>query len=114
MIELSWPDKILSPNSRAHWRRRAHATALARKEAYYATKAAKVGVAAGDVPVILHTTLCPPDRRARDMDNAISAGKAQRDGIADALGVNDKHFRLSFAWGEPVKGGKVIVTVEGA
>lgn len=111
MIELAWPDKILSPNSRAHWRRRAVVTAAARKEGYYVTKAAKIGIQAGDVPVTLHTVLCPPDRRARDMDNAISAGKAHRDGIADALGIDDKHFRLSFAWGEPVKGGKVVVTV---
>lgn len=34
----------------------------------------------------------PPDRRARDDDNMIASFKAGRDGIALALGINDKRF----------------------
>jgi crossover junction endodeoxyribonuclease RusA len=36
----------------------------------------------------------PPDRRARDDDNLIAAFKSGRDGLADALGVDDKRFRI--------------------
>jgi crossover junction endodeoxyribonuclease RusA len=36
----------------------------------------------------------PPDRRNRDDDNLIAAFKSGRDGVADALGVNDKRFRI--------------------
>ncbi len=35
----------------------------------------------------------PPDRRHRDDDNMIAAFKSGRDGLADALKVNDKRFR---------------------
>ena len=34
----------------------------------------------------------PPDRRARDDDNMIASFKSGRDGIADALGIDDKRF----------------------
>jgi crossover junction endodeoxyribonuclease RusA len=36
----------------------------------------------------------PPDRRARDDDNIIAAFKAGRDGMAEALGINDRRFRV--------------------
>ncbi len=35
----------------------------------------------------------PPDRRKRDDDNLIRCMKPYRDGIADALGVDDHCFR---------------------
>lgn len=35
----------------------------------------------------------PPDRRHRDDDNLIASFKAGRDGIALALGIDDKRFR---------------------
>jgi len=35
----------------------------------------------------------PPNRRARDDDNIIAAFKAGRDGLADALKIDDCHFR---------------------
>ena len=46
----------------------------------------------GDVHVWID--FYPPDRRHRDDDNMISAFKAGRDGVADALGINDKRFRI--------------------
>jgi len=36
----------------------------------------------------------PPDRRARDDDNIIASFKAGRDGLALALGIDDKRFVL--------------------
>lgn len=110
-IELSWPDNALSPNSRVHWSKRARATALARKEAYYATKAARIGICAGDVPVTLSMTFHPPDNRRRDLDNCISSTKAHRDGIADAIGIDDRVFRISAEMGECRTMGCVVVSI---
>lgn len=51
----------------------------------------------------------PPDRRHRDDDNMIGAFKAARDGIADALGVNDRRFRPVYYFETPEKPGRVEV-----
>lgn len=49
---------------------------------------------------------CRWDRDARE-----AAFKAGQDGIADAMGVDDRHFRAENIHGEPVKNGAVVVTV---
>jgi len=59
---------------------------------------------------------CPPNRRARDDDNVIAAFKAGRDGLADALKIDDCHFRTHpfLKRDEIVKpGGEVRVVVTG-
>jgi crossover junction endodeoxyribonuclease RusA len=62
--------------------------------------------------VYLTITYCPPDRRRRDRDNAEAAGKAARDGLADAWGIDDQHFVITSEWGESCDGGAMIVTFE--
>lgn len=111
VLSLPWPDKSLHPNARVHWAKRAKATKIARIEAAWATKAAYLRVDPGLVPMTI--TFFPPDNRRRDRDGMISAIKAQLDGIADALGVDDNCFRPSFAFGSPVKGGLVSIEVVG-
>jgi crossover junction endodeoxyribonuclease RusA len=54
------------------------------------------------------------DAALPDGDNAQSACKAFRDGIADALGIDDSKFTTTYSISEPVKGGAVIVTVRSA
>ena len=51
----------------------------------------------------------PPDRLARDEDNFEASLKSYRDGIADALQVNDKRFSRAGVLEklEPVRGGRV-------
>lgn len=113
-IELPWPSAMLSPNARLHWGAKSRATKAARADGYYATKAAKIGIPAGDVPIVVQLTFYPPDRRKRDQDGMVSSCKAYLDGIADALGVNDNAFRLAAPIiAEPIKGGKVIVAIGG-
>jgi crossover junction endodeoxyribonuclease RusA len=118
-IELGWPSPRLSPNARgSHWPR-THAAKLAREEAFYATRAAmgaQLGPTVtkldhdGHSAVILRQIAHPPDKRDRDRDGVDSRLKAHRDGIADATGINDKHFRpTGIEWGEPVPGGRVVV-----
>lgn len=114
MVELSWPAKPLSPNfrSRSHWPK-TRALKAAKNEAYYATKAAMGGQPFTPLSPRLAfvITAYPPDKRSRDDDNLGASMKAARDGIAAALGVDDRIFDQRLQWGEPVKGGKIIVTV---
>jgi crossover junction endodeoxyribonuclease RusA len=62
-------------------------------------------------PAILSLTFCPPDKRRRDDDNCISSFKAGRDGIAEALGIDDSQLSLLVKMGQPVKGGAVLVEI---
>ena len=54
----------------------------------------------------------PPDNRRRDLDGMIASHKAAQDGIADALGVDDSKFEVTYTIGPPIKGGAVIVQIE--
>lgn len=89
---LPWPPRALSPNERTHWRKKAP-IAKAYKEACLAlTLEAKLAVP--DSPKIaLWLDFYPPNRRARDDDNMIASFKHGRDGVALALGIDDKRFR---------------------
>ena len=109
-ITLPWPDAKLSPNWRGHWARKAPVTKRARAAAWAATKAAGASVA-HDGPIAMRVTFHAPDKRRRDRTNAEAAMKAAFDGIADALGVDDVRFEPTYAWGDPVKGGAVVVTI---
>lgn len=107
-IVLPWPARELWPNARPHWSAQRRASKLARTGAWAATKTAGA-VIDHDGPIQLHSVFHAPDNRSRDLDNVFAAMKAHRDGIADALKVNDSRFRHLIEWGEPIKGGRVIV-----
>ncbi len=114
LIELPWPAKALSPNARVHW------AVLAKAKKAYRTRCRVIGsqaglgaVPVGDRPVAVHLTFFAPDRRARDWDNLVASMKAGLDGLADAMGVDDSRWRLSFTLDpEPVPGGVVAVSIE--
>ena len=98
-ITLSYPDKVLSPNARAHWAATARAKKKAREAASWATISA-AGSKANLAPYAAHERLAvaiafyPPDNRRRDMDNALASLKAALDGISDALGLDDSRFDI--------------------
>jgi crossover junction endodeoxyribonuclease RusA len=98
---LPFPAKVLWPNGRpAHWAEKARAVKSARKAAWAAALAAGV------------KSLPASGRYAIDADNAVSSLKASLDGIADALGVDDRTFDTpSISFGEPVKGGLLSLTL---
>ena len=117
-IILPWPDSKLSPNARCHWRAKAPAKAKARSDAAYATYDAMPhgarevrDVYAGAHPIPVQVYFYPPDKRHRDDDNMISLLKAGRDGIADALAVNDRRFRTEYYFCEPCKPGRIEVVL---
>lgn len=117
-IVLPWPDKRLSPNARQHWATLAKAKAKAREDAHYAALEAG-GSAIGDVraslagegKIAVTVTFYPPDKRRRDDDNMVASFKASRDGIADALQVDDRRFRPHYYFEDAAKPGRVEVTV---
>lgn len=116
MIVLPWPDKGLSPNSRLHW---AAKGTLRKKARQWANNAALAAIPfgmrevrakfSGDGPIPVTVTFYPPDRRQRDDDNMVGSFKSYRDGIADALGVNDRRFRPIYVFADPEKPGRVTV-----
>src|SRR3546814_16425103 len=67
-----------------------------------------------DCPLPVKITFCPPDRRHRDDDNMIASFKSGRDGMCEALGINDRLLRPEYHFSDPIKGGAVIVVVEWA
>ena len=114
---MPWPDARLSPNyrSRSHWPVTA-AKKAARETASVMTTCAvplrdKKALRASTDQIRMTITFVPPDRRHRDDDNMIASLKAARDGIADALGVNDRRFRPNYVFAEPEKPGRVEVEI---
>ena len=106
---LPWPPKELSPNFRAHW----GALAKAKKEfrARCAKSAREQGARSIKADKLhLSLTFYAPTRRAYDLDNALARMKSGLDGLADVLGVDDKHWTLTIAKSDQV-GGMVKVEV---
>lgn len=116
MIVLPWPDRRLSPNARMHWAHLAKVKKQARHDARILTTLAlslkqKREIAAIDGKILMTVTFYPPDARHRDDDNMIASFKAARDGIAEALGVDDKRFRPIYKFEDPSKPGRIEVTI---
>lgn len=112
-VALPWPPKGLSPNSRGHWAQRARVVKAYRQTCRILAMAAKLRAPA-EGEVFLRVDYFPPDRRARDWDNIIASSKAMFDGLADAMGVNDKRFVVltHVHHDAPVKSGRVDVGLE--
>ena len=110
LIRLSWPSSSLSSNSRDHW-----AVVRKAKKAYrYEGKIASIESGlhnANHTHAILKFFFYPPDLRHRDAHNVPGMMKSAIDGIADAMGCDDKNFKCRFPdqFEEPVKNGKVLI-----
>lgn len=92
-LVLPWPSRTLHPNARVHWAKKAEATREARAEAKVRT--IEAGWRALQLPegrLHLWMDFYPPDRRRRDDDGLLASMKAARDGIAQALGIDDSRF----------------------
>lgn len=87
-IILPIPDKRLSPNARGHWSGLSAAKKQARGLAYLTTKAVLAGNPSPAVSRYKLAFFFKVNRR-RDDDNWSACFKAYRDGIADALGIDD-------------------------
>lgn len=110
-IELPYPPPVLSPNARVHWAKKARAFKAYKGMCGWQIAIWMLDALENDVEGITdyRLTFCPPDKHRRDIDNAIASFKAGIDALSSAAGVDDSKFKLTFAWGESVKGGAVIV-----
>lgn len=113
-IELPWPPKELSGHHDIHWR---VLQPIKKKHRQWAVNAALEVLSQIDLPldeydIPVSATFIPPDKRT-DRVNMPTRLKPYWDGIADALGVNDRRFLPSFHYAPPQAPGKVIVTIGG-
>lgn len=109
MIVLPFPPSSLSGHVKGHWRTGAVVVARHREWARYATMEVNPVVPA-DGDIIVRVTFVPPDNRG-DRINFPNRMKPYFDGIADALGVNDKRFVPEFKFANPEKPGRVEVYI---
>lgn len=113
LIRLSWPHKDLQPHAKGHWAPKARATKAARDEAFWAAREAAV---ATDPMAILQFTFHPPSGPGGrpDVTNMPHRCKAAIDGIAEAMGCDDRDFQPIWPanLSEPVKGGCVLVHIK--
>jgi Endodeoxyribonuclease RusA. len=110
---LPWPSRDLHPNARVHWSRRARAAKSARRAADALAREAgwcRMELPAGRLHLWIDAY--PPDRRRRDTDGVLSSLKSALDGIADALGVDDRRFvPHPFLHDEPRNGGEIRIRI---
>ena len=114
-LTLPWPSADLSPNGGVGRWDAIRAAKAAKNAAWGYTKAAMqpLGIAyrSWSGPVDVLYTFHAMQERGRDDDNFIRRMKPARDGIALALGIDDKTFRLlPVIWGGK-RNGTVEVTL---
>lgn len=94
LITLPWPGVALSGHAKGNWRGKASATKSARNTAHWLALEAKVP----RLPTaVLIFTYHPPARGGLpDVQNMPGRCKAYIDGIASAMGCDDRKFRPRF------------------
>lgn len=114
-IECPWPPAILTPNAkrRLHWSKYRVPARSYRKMCWALTLEA-MGTARFAAPPAVRIEFHPPDKRRRDDDGTIGAFKNGRDGISDATGFDDHHWRPVYSFHPTHRpAGKVVVILEG-
>lgn len=112
-IEIGWPAEVLSPNVRVHFYAVSRAKKAAKEEAYWATRTMlPLDWKAPAALFSVHLKAHPPQAwRTGDRDNFVARCKAALDGIANALGVNDRQFLTpTVEWAE--RRNRPIVIIE--
>lgn len=118
-LVFPWPSAAMSPNARGHWTQRKRAAEKGRLEGRVVAQAAKWREDAKwllpqEGRWHLWVDFYPPTKRLPDDDNMLARFKAYRDGIADALGVDDSRFvSHPYVKDEVRKGGEVRVRITG-
>jgi hypothetical protein len=115
ILRLPYPDKLLWPNGRT---RSPHAKA--RKVKSHKTMAwglalqQRASFTPGDsvgLHIVVHAKRTGP---LPDKDNVVAAVKSYQDGIAQALGIDDKHFATPTVEFAPTRTGEFVIHVGGA
>jgi crossover junction endodeoxyribonuclease RusA len=118
-LSISYPNTAaLGQNSRIHWKAKADATRKAKTEAHRAvlsqlTPLQRASLKQAKKIRVFYAWHAKPTGAIVDDDNMISLMKSTRDGIAQAIGIDDKIFKTVGA--ECVgrcAGGGVLITLE--
>ena len=103
VLHVPYPPAELSPNARVHYQRLARVKAKYRAECAWATKEALGKLYAAwqrlelpAPPIPLRLDFHPATARTRDDDNLVAAFKAGRDGLAEAIRVDDALFETTY------------------
>lgn len=108
-VTFPWPPKELSPNARVYWRAKApHVQAY--KAACWAETPKRLAQYSWTGEWDVNIVFQPPDLRGRDLDNMLASIKAGLDGMARAMGVNDRNFRIAMRVGPKFPKGRIIVS----
>lgn len=102
IVSLPCPERALSPNAHIHWRDKAAATKVARKQAWYwflrhKPRKWKVGPIVLEIEYRFGASM--KDYKPRDVQNAIAALKPAIDGMVDAGVVPDDSYKW-VSWGK--------------
>ena len=93
MIEFAIPLKLVSEaNAHTHWRTRQKRAREQRREAYMHATLRRAGKLPWTYPITITITRIAP--RQLDSDNLVGSAKHVRDGVADALGCDDRSKSL--------------------
>lgn len=111
-IIFPWFPKELNPNSTCYFRKKAKIKATYRAEGFRITTEALQTQTVDKSAKELHFTFYKPDNRHRDADNMLAAMKSGIDGMADALGINDKQFKTITIHVADQIGGYVVVEIK--
>lgn len=104
-VQLPWPPKELSPNSRKRHRYTKDFRNQFKMDCFLLTKAEQFKAYHLDI------TFHPPNARKRDLDNMLASIKYGLDGMAEAMNIDDSEFSFTIRKGEPQRpNGCVIVT----
>lgn len=111
IITLPWPPSILSPNKIAHWAQKAKVKAKVKSDCFYIVKSLGLKIDHKDnIPLTIY--FYPPTRRKYDIDNLLASCKSSLDGVAEALGVNDRRFRpITIDFRDVVENGKIEIII---
>ena len=109
-ITLPWPAPALRSNERVHWAEKARATKDARNHAWAVAMETPRIECVPDATIFIE--YYPPSRR-EDVHNVPASLKAYIDGIADAMGCDDKGFTVDYPtqWAGVSKPGKVVFRI---
>ena len=111
-VDLPYPHKLLWPNgSRGHPRAVAAQKKVHRQWAHYAALAERDAFVRGDKIGLRITVHAKPRGPLPDKDNVVSSVKAYQDGIAAALGIDDKHFETPVVEFASPRTGRFVIRI---
>ena len=118
MIILGFPPSELNPNARLHWAKKSRIAKKYRNECRIKTIVClnafyRAILQAHTGRFQFNVIFYKKNNRKQDDDNIFSAFKSGRDGIADALNIDDNRFKSAYTVSdEIITNGMVVVEIK--